>query len=117
MAGTLKIVGDGESNGNARTSSYSDFLAEIEKAEASQSDFEATMQRLRITNVQNLGNLRKQQELELIQKTTDLQVELAKKVNDEKEKSLQQEYDDRMAMEEDAFQAKFGMTKKQYQEE
>lgn len=117
MANGLTTQGDASSSTNTRASTYSEFLKAIEDAEASQSDFENTLQKLRISNVQNLGNLKKQQEMDLIQKTTDMQVELAKKVNQEKFDSLQEEYDTRMAMEDEAFAAKYNMTKEQYKKE
>lgn len=115
----LKIVGDGNGNNGYDSSvSLSDLLEEIERVAGLEKVQEADLQRLRLSNVKHLANIKKQDELNLIKKLAELQEAATEKINKQKLDALESEYNNRMALakevNDEEFKRRVGKTKEEY---
>lgn len=114
----LKIVGDGANNGYDSSVSLSDLLEEIERVAGLEKVQEADLQRLRLSNVKHLANIKKQDELNLIKKLAELQEAATEKINKQKLDALESEYNNRMALakevNDEEFKRRVGKTKEEY---
>ena len=104
---------DNQSSGK---NSISEFLSAVHDAAAAEKASIEELNKIKITNVQNLGALQRQQEAKLVQDYTKVRLAAAYKENQNAEKSLKarhkQQLADQAALNDADFKAKYGFDKK-----
>jgi len=110
----LSVMGSG-------TNSVSEFLREIQKMQEDQISFENTLQRLKMTNVQNLGTMHKQMQQKLLSASIKDQQDVVKaeftKRHEQWTKENAQRLLDNKNLTEKQFRDQYGKSKKQAEAE